>query len=60
MKAKNVRQGGEATARTPNGRTLTFTVKESSIRRASDSSGSPMRVPSDAQDAKSDAERSSD
>lgn len=60
MKAKNVRQAGQASARTPNGRTLTFTVKESSIRRAPSSSGSPMRVPADAQEPKSDAERSSD
>jgi hypothetical protein len=60
MKAKNVRHAGEATARTPNGRTLTFTVKESSIRRARDSSATPMRVPADAQDPKSGGGQTSD
>ena len=58
MKAKKARHAGEANAHTQNGRTLTFTVKESNIRRAPDSSASPMRVPADAQETKSGAEQS--
>ncbi len=55
MKAKNVRQIG-----TTNGRTLTFTVRESSLRRAPNTSASPMRVPRNAQEPKSGGSKSVD
>jgi hypothetical protein len=53
MMAKNVQQVG-----TTNGRTLTFTVRESSLRRAPNTSASPMRVPRDAQEPKSGGSKS--
>ena len=45
---------------TTNGRTITFTVRENSLRRAPNTSASPMRVPRNAQDPKSGGNKSSD
>jgi hypothetical protein len=56
MKAKN---GGSSRPAATGNETTTFSIPNANLHRAPGSSATPMRVPRDAQEAKLDAEKTS-